>query len=92
MAMVADIRVTASIPMSTGVKDVEQVQAATKAATISFLEKAVVDTPLEEEEEEEEEEGHPQAEEEEEHPPALVAMAYWPVTAIGTNVLVVSFV
>ena len=91
MEVVADIRVTVSTPMSTGVKDVEQVQAATKAATISFLEKAVVDTPLEEEEEEEEE-GHPQAEEEEEHPPALVAMAYWPVTAIGTNVLVVSFV
>ena len=46
-----------------------------------------MDTPLEEEEEEEEE-----AHRRKRRPPAPVATAYCPVTAIGTNVLVVSIV
>ena len=43
VALVAT-RVTARCPMSTGVKDVEQVQAATKEATMGRIEMGVVDT------------------------------------------------
>ena len=89
MAMVADIRVTVSTPMSTGAKVVIRQLNHMKVAITNCYGRAVVDTP-------------PAAvavaaaaaaaAAAAEHPPAPVATAYCPVPAIGTNVLVVSFV
>jgi hypothetical protein len=83
MAELVDIRVKANTPMSTGVRDALVM----RVATHKHFAMAVVDTRPEEEEEEEEE-----AAAAERRPPAPVAMVFWPVIAITTNVITASIV
>jgi len=88
MAALVDTRAKTRTHFSTGVKDAEQVRADTKAATNRNSSTDVVDTPVAEEPGQEEEERihHHQ------RPPALVAMVFWPVIAITTNVITASIV